>query len=137
MISVCCSLSPIPALTLRSGIARPIKTTCIDLNGLKNGRIKFTAKGSKYAATFHGNFQKLPLEFFNHGIFYSLEYSNPSNFLTHKNSLRRKFKPVKLTISIEAGCLIPGCEVVIADVSNNGQCGVGRLGEVRFQFVIK
>ena len=31
---------------------------------------------------------------------------------------------------LEAGSLIPGCEVVIADVSNNGQCGVGRLGEV-------
>ena len=25
---------------------------------------------------------------------------------------------------------MPGSEVVIADVSNNGQCGMGRLGEV-------
>lgn len=30
----------------------------------------------------------------------------------------------------EVGSLIPGAEVVIADVSNGGQCGVGRLGEV-------
>lgn len=33
-------------------------------------------------------------------------------------------------ISLEAGTLMPGSEVVIADVSNNGQCGMGRLGEV-------
>ena len=32
--------------------------------------------------------------------------------------------------SLEAGTLMPGSEVVIADVSNNGQCGMGRLGEV-------
>ena len=31
---------------------------------------------------------------------------------------------------VEAGTLMPGSEVVIADVSNNGQCGMGRLGEV-------
>ena len=31
---------------------------------------------------------------------------------------------------LEAGTLMPGSEVVIADVSNNGQCGMGRLGEV-------
>ena len=37
---------------------------------------------------------------------------------------------VRGSIISEAGTLMPGSEVVIADVSNNGQCGMGRLGEV-------
>ena len=31
---------------------------------------------------------------------------------------------------LEAGSLMPGAEIVIADVTNLGQCGIGRLGEV-------
>ena len=53
-ISVAVSLQPIPTLTLRSGIAKVTKSTCIDLNALKNGRIKFSAKGSKYSTILHG-----------------------------------------------------------------------------------
>ena len=83
-VSCSTSLLPSPLISLRSGIARPLRTTCVDLTGLKNGRIKSSARGSKYCATLQ-----------------------------------------------EAGCILPGMEVVIADVMNQGQCGVGRLGEVK------
>ena len=53
-ISVACSFQPVPLLTLRSGIAKTIKTTFIDLTALKSGRIKFSKRGSKYAALVHG-----------------------------------------------------------------------------------
>lgn len=82
-VSCSTSLLPSPLISLRSGIARPLRTTCVDLTGLKNGRIKSSARGSKYCATLQ-----------------------------------------------EAGCILPGMEVVIADVMNQGQCGVGRLGEI-------
>ena len=32
---------------------------------------------------------------------------------------------------------MPGAEVTIADVTNQGQCGIGRLGEVNFILLVK
>ena len=56
-ISVSCSFQSVPLLTLRSGIAKNIKSTFIDLTALRSGRIKFSQKGAKYSALIHGESQ--------------------------------------------------------------------------------
>ena len=58
-ISVSCSFQSVPLLTLRSGIAKNIKSTFIDLTALRSGRIKFSQKGAKYSALIHGKSQRL------------------------------------------------------------------------------
>ena len=49
-------------------------------------------------------------------------------FMVSKNILNIFLKII--LIIKEVGTLMPGAEVTIADVTNQGQCGIGRLGEV-------
>ena len=39
---------------MRPGTAKSIKSAYVDLTALKSGRVKFSQKGSKYAAQVHG-----------------------------------------------------------------------------------
>ena len=41
---------------MRPGTAKSIKSAYVDLTALKSGRVKFSQKGSKYAAQVHGKF---------------------------------------------------------------------------------